>query len=104
MAKLLVLAAAVAANAVAAQTAVATNVTPFSRGFNARCNINLTGVTGTPTLKVQTSPDGTTWNDALVLNVITRQGFQGELTLDNYARFNVTGAGSAGTVDCYLEP
>jgi hypothetical protein len=104
MAKLITLGAAVSATAVAAQTGVATMATPLARGHNARCNINLTGVTGTPTIKVQTSPDNSTWTDVATLSVITRTGYQTEITLDNYARLNVTVAGSAGTIDAYLEP
>lgn len=102
MAKLITLGSAVSASAVAAQAGVATNVTPMARGFNAVVQLNLTGVTGTPTIKVQTSPDNSTWTDALTLSVITRSGYRGEITLDKYARLNVTVAGSAGTIDCYL--
>lgn len=103
MAKLLTLGAAVSAAAAAAQTGVSTQATPFAPGFNAIANINLTGVTGTPTIKIQTSPDNSTWTDAATLSVITRTGYQVEITLDKYARLNVTAAGSAGTIDAYLE-
>lgn len=102
MAKLITLGAAVAATGVAAQTGVSTQAAPLARGFNAVAHINLTGVTGTPTIKIQTSPDNTTWTDATSVAVITRQGFKAEITLDKYARLNVTAAGSAGTIDAYL--
>lgn len=102
MAKLITLGAAVSAASVAAQAGVLTNVSPLARGFNAVVQINMTGVTGTPVIKVQTSPDNSTWTDATSVSVITRSGFRAEITLDKYARLNVTTAGSAGTIDCYL--
>lgn len=103
MAKLLTLGAAVSATGVAAQTGVATQQTPFSPGFNAIANVNFTGVTGTPTVLIQTSPDNTNWTTVATVNVITRSGFMQEIVLDKYARLNVTVAGSAGTIDAYLE-
>lgn len=103
MAKLLTLATAVAATGTVAQTGVATQQTPFSPGFNAIVNINSTGVTGTPTILIQTSPDNSTWTTVATMNVITRSGFQQEITLDKYVRANQTVAGSAGTYDAYIE-
>lgn len=102
MAKLLTLAAAVAATGTVAQTGVSTQATPFAPGMNAVLEINLTGVTGTPTIKAQTSPDNTTWTDVASLAVITRSGYCVEITLDKYIRMNQTAAGSAGTYDAYL--
>lgn len=102
MAKLITLGTAVDATAVAAQTGVNTEDTPFAPGFNAIVELNLTGVTGTPTIKVQTSPDNSTWTDVVTLSVITRFGYRAEITLDKYARLNVTAGGSAGTVDAYI--
>lgn len=102
MSKLITLAAAVSAAAAAAQTGVLTNVSPLARGFNAVVEINMTGVTGTPVIKVQTSPDNVTWTDAASVSVITRNGYRAEITLDKYARANVTTAGSAGTFDMYI--
>jgi phenylacetate-coenzyme A ligase PaaK-like adenylate-forming protein len=102
MAKLTTLGTAVSASAAAAQTGVATNTTPLCRGMNAVVQLNLTGVTGTPTILVQTSPDNVTWTTQATCSVITRSGFRAEITLDNYARLNVSVAGSAGTIDCYL--
>lgn len=103
MAKLITLGAAVSAAAAAAQAGVETQDTPFAPGFNAILNINLTGVTGTPTIVVQTSPDNATWTTVATLNVLTRSGFMAEVTLDKFARLNVTAAGTAGTIDAYLE-
>lgn len=102
MAKLITLGAAVSATAVAAQTGVSTQATPFSPGFNAVAEINFTGVTGTPTVLIQTSPDNSAWTTVATLSVITRTGYEVEVTLDKYARLNVTVAGSAGTIDAYL--
>lgn len=102
MSKLLTLGAAVSATAAAAQTAQATAATPFAHGFNAIAEIVLTGVTGTPVIKIQTSPDNTTWTDALVVSALTRSTVKAEIVLDKYARLNVTTVGSAGTVDAYL--
>lgn len=102
MAKLITLGAAVSAAAVAAQAGVETQDTPFAPGFNAVLNINLTGVTGAPTILVQTSPDNTTWTTVATLAVITRSSYMTEVTLDKFARLNVTVAGTAGTIDAYL--
>lgn len=102
MAKLLTLATAVAATGTVAQTGVATTATPFAPGMNAVVQINTTGLTGTPTILIQTSPDNSTWTTVATLNVITRSGFRAEITLDKYVRANQTVAGSAGTYDAYL--
>lgn len=102
MAKLLTLATAVAATGTVAQTGVSTQATPFAPGHNAVVEIACTGVTGTPTIVIQTSPDNSTWTTVATLNVITRSGFQAEITLDKYIRANQTAAGSAGTYDAYL--
>lgn len=102
MSKLLTLGAAVSAAAVAAQASQATDTTPFAPGFNAVAEIVLTGVTGAPTIVIQTSEDGVTWADALTVAALTRNVVKAEITLAKYARLNVTGAGTAGTVDAYL--
>lgn len=103
MAKLLQLAAAVAATGTVAQTGVETQDTPFAPGMSAVLCINLTGVTGTPTILCQTSPDNSTWTTVATLAVITRTGYMVEITLDKYVRANQTVAGSAGTYDMYLQ-
>jgi hypothetical protein len=102
MAKLITLGTAVSATSVAAQTAVSTTASPFAPGFNAVVHICSTGLTGTPTIKVQTSEDGTTWTDAVTVSVITRNHVMAEVELKKYARLNVTVAGSAGTLDAYI--
>ena len=102
MAKLITLAAAVSAASVAAQTGVSTMEAPFAPGFNAVVSICGTGLTGTPVIKVQTSPDNSTWTDVATLNVITRNNYTAEITLNKYARLNVTTGAGAGTVDCYI--
>lgn len=102
MAKLITLGTAVSATAVAAQTSVTTTATPFAPGHNAVVSVCLTGVTGTPTIKVQTSDDNSTWTDAVTVSVITRNHVMSEVTLKSYARLNVTVAGSAGTIDAYI--
>lgn len=102
MPMLMTLGSAVSAAAVAAQAAQATDETPFAPGFNAIAELVLTGVTGTPTIKIQTSDDATTWTDALTVSALTRNVVKAEITLKKHARLNVTGAGTAGTVDGYL--
>ena len=102
MAKLITIGAAISATSAVAQTGVATTASPFAPGFNAVVSLCLTGVTGTPTIKVQTSPDNSTWTDVVTVSVITRNHVMTEVTLDKYARLNVTSVGSAGTIDCYI--
>lgn len=103
MARLITLGEGVSLTSAAAQAAQATDDTPFARGFDAICTIVLTGATGTPTVKIQTSPDGSTWSDAVTLSSIANSSVKREIALDKYARLNVTAAGSAGVVSAYLE-
>lgn len=102
MAKLITLGAAVDATAVAAQTGVATTASPFAPGFNAVVHVCATGLTGSPVIVVQTSPDNSTWTTVATLNVLTRNHLMAEITLSNYARLNVTTGGSAGRLDAYI--
>ena len=102
MPKILSLGSAVSATAVAAQTAVSTTTTPNARGHSVIAEILFTGVTGSPVVKIQTSPDNSTWTDVLTTSGITRTKFTANVTLDKYARLNVTTGGSAGTVDANL--
>lgn len=99
MSKTLTLGSAVSATGAAAQTGVLTTTTPHPRGFNALAEIVFTGVTGTPVVKIQTSPDNSTWTDVLTTSGITRTVFSANVTLGKYARLNVTSVGSAGTVE-----
>lgn len=102
MAMLLTLGAAVDATAVAAQTGVETQDTPFAPGFNAIACIDCTGLTGSPVIVIQTSPDNSTYTTVATLNVVTRSSYKVEITLSKYARLNVTTGGTAGTLDAYL--
>lgn len=102
MAKLIILGEAVDATAVAAQTGVSTQSSPFAPGFNAVLSICATGLTGSPVIVVQTSPDKSTWTTVATLNVLTRNHYMSEITLDKYARLNVTTGGSAGRIDAYI--
>lgn len=90
------------ATAVAAQTAVTLGTAPFVTKGNSFYVVSLAGVTGTPTIKIQGSDDGSTWTDLKSITDITQYLYIGEIT--NYAsvRLNVTAGGSAGTVTAYL--
>jgi hypothetical protein len=103
MAKLITLGAAVSATSATAQTAQSTTTTPFAPGFNAIAHLHFTGLTGTPTVKIQTSEDNSNWTDALTVSVLTRSSVLAEITLQKYARLNVTAVGDAGTIDAYLQ-
>lgn len=105
MAKLTTLGAAVALTAAVAQTGVAMNATPFSPGFNAIATINLTGATGTPTVKVQGSTDAafTTPVDLMTVAAITATTVKAEVVLMAYMRLNVTAVGTAGTASAWIE-
>lgn len=103
MAILKVLGEAVDATAVAAQTAVdLDSVTPFIVGGAAISHVVLTGVTGSPVIKIQTSPDNSTWTDAVSVSAVTNSVVMDEIALQRYVRLNVTTGGSAGTVAAYL--
>lgn len=102
MSKLLTLGAAVSAAAAAAQASQATDETPFAQGFNAIAEIVLTGVTGAPTIKIQTSDDDAAWTDVLTVSALTRNVVKAEVALKKHVRLNVTAAGTAGTVDAYI--
>lgn len=102
MSKTLSLGAVVDGTAVAAQTGVSTVTTPHARGHTAIAEIIFTGMTGSPVVKIQTSPDNSTWTDVLTTSGVTRTVFTANVTLDNYARLNVTTGGSAGKVDANL--
>lgn len=103
MSKLKVLGEAIALDAVAAQTAVAMNATPFSPGFNGVVVFSMTGATGTPTVKVQGSADGgTTWVDLLTVSAITAFLKLSEVTIYAQMRLNVTVVGTAGTCSAYV--
>lgn len=93
------------ATAVAAQTAVdLANTTPWSNGFTAIGVIlfsnTVAGAAGVA--KIQTSPDNSTFTDAVANAAGVKASKYGEVTLARYVRLNVTVAWTAGTVSAYL--
>lgn len=97
--KTLSLGDSVSATAVAAQTAVVPLATPFLAGRDVVGHINMNGVTGTPTIKIQGSDDNSTWVDLMTNTTLTDK--QGNFKLKPYMRLNVTVVGGAGTVSAY---
>lgn len=100
---MLTLASAVAATGTVTQTAQATRTTPFMQGRKATVTCDLTTVTGTPTVLVETSGDGTSYTTAATFTVIGKVK-KIDITLDNFVRVRQSVAGSAGTFDVYLDP
>lgn len=105
MSKLKTLAAiGTAADAVAAQTAVACEDTPFAPGFNVIARINTKGMTGAPVIKIQGSDDdGDNWTDLYATSGILADVFVAEVTCMALMRANVTTAAGAGDYAAYLE-
>lgn len=87
--------------AVAAQAAVTTLTTPFLPGRSVTAVINFAGVTGAPTVTLQTSDDGAAWVDVLTVAGI-KPNVHANVTLKKQVRLNVTVAGTAGTCSAYL--
>lgn len=109
MAKLLRLAAAgTDATAVAAQTGVAYNTSPFlgaPGGWNVVYCIDGKGVTGAPVFKIQESDDlaFTTPVDLVATSGIVNTLYWGEIAVTRkYVRFAVTTGAGAGTIQCVL--
>lgn len=95
---------AVSAASAAAGATQTLDVSPFLEGQNCRGVISLSpDAAGSVVVKIQSSPDGTTWTDVLTLTGIGNPVLVGEVTCDKYMRGNVTGAGTAGKVSAYLE-
>lgn len=89
--------------AVAAQaTPFQPSASPFTPGMNVIARVAQNAGAGAFVIKVQTSPDNTTWTDVLT---VTGAGptKQAEFTSAAYIRYNVTAAGTAGTANVYLE-
>jgi len=85
--------------AAAAQTAVDLgSKTPYASGFKAVGVITQLAGAGSFVAKIQTSPDNSTWTDAVTMTGAKPNTFV-EFTLDRYVRANVTAAGSAGTAN-----
>lgn len=99
----LLIASQVSAAAAAAQAGVATNVTPFLPTRSATLNVDVDGITGTPTILIQTSPDNATWTTQATISA-QKSMLVEEITLDKYIRLDVSVAGSAGTVSAWLTP
>ena len=92
-------------NAVAAGATVDLgSAAPAGRGFNAvACFTHASLAGGTFAAKVQTSPDGTTWTDVMTLTAGVKPGKMQEITLERYARYNVTvGATAASLGNFYI--
>lgn len=106
MSKLLRLAAVgTSAAALAAQTGVALNATPFVPGFNLLAIVDFKGATGTPVVNIQESADlaFTTPVDLAATSGILADQFIFEITPTlPYIRATVTTAGTAGTYQAYL--
>lgn len=103
MSKLKILGEDVALTGDAAQTAVTCDETPFAPGFNGIVTVSLAGPTGTPTVLIEGSDDGTTYTTLLTITDITQLLVKAEVTIYAYMRLNVTEVGTAGTVTAYLE-
>lgn len=112
--QILALATALAADAVAAATAVdflhapslaypnGKGVTPFLPGREVVYHYQPNGVTGTPTTLIQGSPDGTTWTTIVTLatKLVPQRGV---IVLQPYMRVNQSVVGTAGTVTVDIE-
>lgn len=103
MSKLKILGAGVVLTSAVAQTALEMDSTPFAPGFNAVATINLTGATGTPTVLIEGSDDGTTYTTLLTVAAITASMVKAEVTLKKHMRLSVSVVGTAGTVSAWLE-
>lgn len=90
MAMLKTLANAVSITSTGAQTGVLMDATPFLDGRNAL--VNQSGVGGSGSVTVQSSPDNTNWTTVATLTSASLPAV--EVTLGKYMRINV---GTAGT-------
>lgn len=98
---MLTLASAVAATGTVTQAAQTTRTTPYMIERKATAVVDLTTVTGTPTVLIETSVDGTAYTTAGTFTVIGKVKFL-DITLSNFIRVRQSVAGSAGTFDVYL--
>lgn len=103
MAKLFTLAAGAVLTSAVAQPAKLMLETPFSQGFNTIASINLTGATGTPTVLIEGSDDGTTYSTLMTVAAITESLVKAEVVLKKYMRARVSVVGTAGTVSAWIE-
>lgn len=106
MSKLLRLAAVgTAADALAAQDAVALDATPFAPGFNLLAVIDTKSMTGTPVIKIQESADEafTVPVDLFATSgILTNQWIAEIVPTLPYIRVTVTTAAGAGDYQAYL--
>ena len=99
--KTLIIAEGIVATGTVAQTAVGATATPFLAGRDTVCRVVPTGLTGTPTVKVQGSDDNATWTDLVTHTVLYEKQYN--IKCARYVRANQTVAGSAGTYSVYLD-
>lgn len=90
----------VAATGTATQTAQTTQATPQLAGRTALVVVDLTTVTGTPTVLIETSSDGTTYATAATATIIGKVALF-EITLGTHIRARQSVAGTAGTYSAY---
>lgn len=98
--KMLMLAESVSGTAVAAQTAVGLTATPFLDGRDVIARLISNGLTVTPTILIQGSPDNSTWTTLATHTVLVDKEYN--IKASRYMRTNVTVAAGAGTFSCYL--
>lgn len=91
----------VAATGTDTQSAVTTKGTPNLSGRTAIAAVDLSTVTGAPTILIETSDDGTTYSTAATVTLIGKLSLV-EITLANFVRARQSVAGSAGTYNAYL--
>jgi hypothetical protein len=100
--KILALAENVSGTAVAAQTGVQLTVTPLLPGRNCIAVVYPIGLTGTPTILIQSSSDNSAWTTVATHTGLGAKEYNIAAT-DKYMRANVTVAAGAGTFNCYLK-
>lgn len=95
------LANSVAATGTATQTAQTTQATPLLKGRTGLVVVDMTTVTGAPTILIETSSDGTTYATAATVTLIAKLTLV-EIALGTHVRARQSVAGSAGTYSAYL--
>ena len=98
--KTLILADNVSGVTVAAQTGVSANATPFLEGRDVVLHVNSNGLTVTPTILVQTSPDNVTWTTVATHTLLVNKQYN--VKCGRYNRTNVTVGAGAGTYSAYM--
>ncbi len=98
--KTLILGEGASGTAVANQPAVNAKASPFLEGRDVVLFINSNGLTGSPTILVQGSSDGTTYVTLATHTVLYSKQYN--IKHYNYMRLGMTVAGGAGTFSAYL--